>query len=359
MIDNIALALASIETFRNQIVCCDALTLLRSLPGDSVHCIVTSPPYYGLRDYGTEGQIGLEDTPQAYVARLVEVFEQARRVLRSDGTCWIVLGDSWAGSNEQLGVDGSRSFGGTRPDKIKRYAEIYTGVTAKKVPSPKPKNLIGIPWRVAFALQDAGWYLRSEIIWYKPNGMPESVTDRPTKAHETVFLLSKSETYFYDQGAIREPASQATIDRANSGNGRSVASANAKSKKATPNMSYSDCTLHDFKADVARGRNKRTVWTIPTVSSPLPHFAMFPPKLIEPMILAGCPVGSLVLDPFIGTGTTALVARQHNRQFIGCDLNLESVQIARDRLRYYGSDKQMLKEQAAGFEQLVLFEVSV
>jgi len=242
----------------------------RSIPlaDKSVHCCVTSPPYWGLRDYGTAEQLGLEDTPEAYVANMVEVFREVRRVLRDDGSLWLNLGDSYASSPASGGEQSATMTGGEH----KRTPRTrYT-----RPPGLKPKDLVGIPWRVAFALQADGWYLRSDIIWHKPNPMPESVRDRPTKAHEYLFLLTKSKRYYYDADAIN-PA----------------------------------------------GRNKRSVWTVATAPYAGAHFAVFPPKLIEPCILAGCPEGGTVLDPFAGSGTTGRVAIANRRRAVLCDVNAE------------------------------------
>lgn len=276
--------------YKNVILTGDALEWLRQLPDNSVNTCVTSPPYWGLRDYGIDGQIGLEETPEAYVERMIAVFREVRRVLRDDGTLWLNLGDSYAGSGKGAWKVKDRQKEVYIPDPDSPQCRL------PKVPSGlKPKNLIGIPWRVAFALQADGWYLRSDIIWYKPNAMPESVRDRPTKAHEYIFLLTKSERYYYDADAIKEDAV--------SGN---------------PNRPK---------------RNKRTVWTVSTKPFKGAHFATFPPDLIEPCILAGCPEGGIVLDPFFGAGTTGLVARRHNRNFIGIELNPQYVEIAKNRIK--------------------------
>jgi DNA modification methylase len=241
----------------------DCRDILHTLPAQSVHCVVTSPPYFGLRDYGTVGQLGLEETPAEYVAALVEVFREVRRVLRPDGTCWLNLGDSYAAN---------RSYQVT-PTKYKSLD--FGKSNANKVPEGlKPKDLIGIPWRVAFALQEDGWYLRSDIIWAKPNPMPESVTDRPTKSHEYIFLLTKSERYFYDHLAIKEKSTGREIF----GN---------MGKKVVINSDRNDQTSQNL--EISETRNKRTVWTVATKPYSGAHFATFPEKLVEPCILAGCP----------------------------------------------------------------------
>jgi len=308
------------------VVCADALDYLRTLPDESVNCIITSPPYYGLRDYGASGQIGLEDTPAAYVERLVAVFREIRRVLRPDGVCWLNLGDSYAGSGRGLMGDGTPSDRGDAKQGTNR------GTTVGVFNKPDwgglaPKNLIGIPWRVAFALQDDGWILRSDVIWHKPNTMPESVTDRPTKAHEYVFLLTKSERYFYDADAVREPNTPDMARRAALGHTR------GKNGKTDASRNDADTLRGEHAMEItASGRNRRSVWTVPTEPKPFAHFATFPQKLIEPMVLAGCPAGGIVCDPFMGSGTTALVARRLGRHFLGCDVNAEYVALANERL---------------------------
>ncbi|MDB5413214.1 MAG: methyltransferase [Rubritepida sp.] len=293
----------------------DSLEVLRGLPAASVQCCVTSPPYFGLRDYGQAGQIGLEPTPDAYVARLVEVFAEVRRVLRPDGTCWLNLGDCYA------------SAGGPQVAQTKWNIEGASdgqsaGLTRRPPACAKPKDLLGIPWMVAFALRADGWYLRSDIVWAKPNPMPESVKDRPTNAHEHVFLLTKSERYFYDRDAIREEA----VSDHPSGNGF----------KRDARESYKD-------ANGARGsdaqwtgvggyRNARNVWTITPQPFKGAHFATMPPALVERCIKAGSRPGDAVLDPFFGAGTTGLVARRLGRSCTGIELSPAYAEIARARL---------------------------
>ena len=281
----------------------DALEILRQLPDGSVHTCVTSPPYWGLRDYGVEGQIGLEKTPEEYVEKLVAIFREVRRVLRDDGTLWLNLGDCY--------TSGGRA---TRaPDRKSGAREMDV-----RPPTPfglKPKDLVMIPFRVALALQADGWYVRSTIIWYKPNCLPESVKDRPTTAHEYIFLMSKSPRYYYDADAIAEEAT-----------GRDPG-----------NKSHKHEILGGTKAGLCNigpktRRNKRSVWTIPTRPFKEAHFAVFPPDLIEPCILAGSPPDGVVLDPFFGSGTTGLVAQKHGRQWIGVELNPEYIRIAEERL---------------------------
>jgi DNA modification methylase len=292
----------------------DAIEVLKAMPEQSVHCCVTSPPYFGLRDYGVEGQIGLERTPEEYVDKLVQVFREVRRVLRDDGTLWLNLGDSYNGSG---GAGGDYNPGGLKEGQPK-----YPG---RKVPGLKPKDLIGIPWMVALALRNDGWYLRSDIVWHKPNAMPESVTDRPTKAHEYIFLFSKSQKYYYDADAIKEPA--VTSGQTRKFNTPKKVGRLVNQRKASGNESP------DAEPwEVPAMKNKRSVWTVPTQPFPEAHFAVYPPALITPCILAGCPVGGTVLDPFAGSGTTLLVATQHHRKSIGIELNPEYIEIAKRRL---------------------------
>lgn len=291
----------------------------RALPlsSESVHCVVTSPPYFNLRNYKVDGQIGLEKTPEAFIAELVAVFREVKRVLRKDGTCWVNIGDSFAAN----GSSGSQGKTGQRADRTFTASGI-----PKSIPSGlKNKDLIGIPWRLAFALQAEGWYLRADCIWHKPNPMPSSVLDRPTIAHEYVFLLTKSARYYYDQDAVREKtgseASPEEYLRALGSNG------GADSDRFGKGYQKRSATLtHPL------GRNRRSVWTIPTEASGWEHYATFPMALVEPCILAGCPKGGTVLDLFAGIFTGALVARKHDRNFIGVELNPKSLNIARARL---------------------------
>jgi DNA modification methylase len=302
----------------------DTREVLKTLPSNSVHCCVTSPPYWGLRDYGVPGQLGLESTPEEYVANMVEVFREVRRVLRDDGTLWLNLGDSYAMNFS--GGKGRKAGVGPNPGKPIHNAIDDQDKPARKIPDGlKPKDLVGIPWRVAFALQMDGWYLRSDIIWHKPNAMPESVTDRPTKAHEYIFLLSKSPRYYYDADAIKEP----------------LARPEELYRKTPPvfggRLKHDGYGTRKYSGNEYSGerdgRNKRTVWTVPTRPFNGAHFATFPEELIEPCILAGCPVGGTVLDPFFGAGTTGLVALKLDRKYIGIELNPEYVKLAEERLR--------------------------
>jgi DNA modification methylase len=304
----------------------DAIEVLKTMPDQCINTCVTSPPYWGLRDYGVEGQIGLEKTPEEYVSKIVEVFREVKRVLRDDGTLWLNLGDSYAGSGKGAWDNKEVQKEVYVPDKDSPQCKL------KKVPQGlKPKDLVGIPWMVAFALRADGWYLRSDCIWHKPNPMPESVTDRPTKAHEYIFLLSKSQHYYYDHEAIKEPA-------AYDGRKDTLLKGSPKYKKGVVpgQVAHSMAAKgHERWKKNERGeyvRNKRSVWTVPTQPFPEAHFAVYPPALITPCILAGCPVGGTVLDPFAGSGTTLLVATQHNRKSIGIELNPEYIEIAKRRL---------------------------
>lgn len=304
----------------------DALEQLRTLPDESVHCCVTSPPYWGLRDYGVAGQIGLEPTPAAFVARMVEVFREVRRVLRSDGTCWVNLGDSYYanGGHTDTAVNDRRgSYNiGNRPEHGKRDFRARG----------RPKDLVGIPWRVAFALQDDGWYLRQDIIWHKPNPMPESVRDRCTKAHEYIFLLTKSASYHFDAAAINEPVSgnahargSGVNPKANGPNSRMVLNRTPKPNMPRPSVGNirpnQNASFSAAVSGLVARRNKRSVWTVAPQPYRGAHFATFPAKLIEPCILAGCPMDGTVLDPFGGSGTTGAVALGHGRNAILIELN--------------------------------------
>jgi DNA modification methylase len=304
---------------------------LRALPDCSVDCCVTSPPYYGLRDYGVDGQIGLEETPEEYIKKLVAVFHEVRRVLNNEGTLWVNIGDTYAGSG-----NGAAHYPDTT---IGRIQGTNRGIVDKpnlpqgKVPKGyKAKDLVGIPWMLAFALRADGWYLRQDIIWHKPNPMPESVNDRCTKSHEYLFLLSKSPRYYFDNKAIQEIAAY---------DGR-------KDTRMKGSHKYSKKGVFPRNAPqtfAARGherwqtdeegnylRNKRDVWIINTKPTPYAHFAVFPEKLVLPCILSGCPENGIVLDPFLGSGTTAIVAMKLLRKYVGCELNPDYIKIAEQRI---------------------------
>lgn len=307
----------------------DCRAMLATLPDSSAQTCVTSPPYWGLRDYGVDGQLGLEPTPAEYVANMVEVFRDVRRVLRDDGTLWLNLGDSYAagkcGRDDEDEESLRRRFEEYGTGRPKAGRKGANGAARKAPEGLKPKDLVGIPWAVAFALRADGWYLRSDIIWSKPNPMPESVTDRPTKAHEYLFLMSKSERYFYDADAIKEPAIHA---------GRVVKASDAQTAKNGQKGDFGATafgfTQHD--TEVGDSRNRRTVWTVATTPFTDAHFATFPTKLIQPCIMAGAPVGGVVLDPFNGAGTTGLVATRLQRSYVGIELNPEYVEMARRRI---------------------------
>ena len=281
----------------------DCLETLRKMPDGMVHTCVTSPPYFGLRDYGHDGQIGLEATPDKFIAKLVNIFREVKRALRDDGTLWLNIGDSYA------------SNGGVQPGR--KSGNSFDNVTLTGIPRPctqdgiKPKDLIGIPWLLAFSLRADGWYLRQEIIWHKPNPMPESVTDRCTKSHESIFLLAKSEKYYCDMGAIKEPVAPSSIARLDQDVENQIGSARVPGKNNGNMKAVGDSEL----------RNKRSVWTVATTPYKGAHFATFPTALIEPCILAGAPAGGVVLDPFFGSGTTGQVAQALGRNYIGCELN--------------------------------------
>jgi len=306
----------------------DCLEALRKLPDESVHCVVTSPPYWGLRDYGISGQLGLESSFQDYLATMVEVFREVRRVLRKDGTLWLNMGDTYASAwvcNRRNVVGNGSLENGKRANRPNRLGDGL-----------KEKDLVGMPWRLAFALQADGWYLRSDIIWHKPNPMPESVTDRPTKAHEYLFLMSKSERYFYDSDAIREAYNEASLSRYK----YKFQGSTSPGRRQPNNKDERYKQKRDGEPN-GMGRNKRTVWTIPTAPFPEAHFATFPPALVEPCILAGCPKGGLVLDPFGGAGTTALIAERLGRETILIELNPQYAAMAERRLRDNNSSVHM------------------
>jgi len=347
------------QSFENQVLLGDALDVLRTLPDEHVQMCVTSPPYWGLRDYGVEGQIGLERTPEEYISRLVGIFSEVRRVLKKDGTLWLNLGDCYATGAGKVGEcpgggeQGARWKGhrGSRSGSQKQ-ANGAMGPTIQPNRMPiqgmKPKDLVGVPWSVAFALRADGWYLRRDIIWSKPNPMPESVLDRPTTAHEYVFLLSKSERYFYNSDAIKEPAAYLQPNSPESikspyGQGFTRrAKGNAKTFRG--GCAYTQVRSFDNSADVEHEshgnvpnesglRNKRSVWTVATQPFPEAHFATFPPALIQPCILAGSRIGDVVIDPFMGAGTMGVVAGKLGRKWVGIELNPKYKAMAELRIK--------------------------
>lgn len=312
-----------------------ALDQLRLMPDKSVHCIVTSPPYWGLRNYGVDQQLGMENTPEGYIQSMLDVFMEAHRVLRNDGTFFLNLGDTYMGGKGQNGA--SQAYRERHPG-IKVINQKALINTAPGVIRPndrphkviKPKELVGIPWRMAIALSAAGWFLRQDIIWHKPNPMPESIKDRCTKSHEYIFMFSKGRKYYFDAAAIQEKAiygggTQAGMDRTGFKDPRKFNGKHrTQSTILNPRQDY---------AGVDNGfRNKRSVWTIPLIPFKAAHFATFPEKLPQYCILAGCPVGGTVLDMFSGAGTTALVARLLGRNFYGIELNPKYIKIADRRL---------------------------
>ena len=306
----------------------DCRLTLPTLPERSVRCCVTSPPYWGLRDYGHGEQIGLESTPDAYVEQLVAVFREVRRVLTDDGTLWLNLGDSYSSMRDSKAT----------PDTLRGDSDgtavagaMNRNPAARSAAGLKHKDLVGIPWRVAFALQADGWYLRSDIIWHKPNPMPESVTDRPTKAHEYVFLLSKSARYYYDHIAIMEPAQYGEQHASKTTSWGTNRKHPNKANAADYAFAGNNNTTSRME-DGSYGRNKRTVWTVATSPYKGAHFATFPPALIEPCIFAGSAVGDTILDPFGGAGTTALVADRLGRDAILCELNPTYAGLAEQRV---------------------------
>lgn len=288
----------------------DALDIARTLDAGSVQTIVTSPPYFGLRDYGEDGQLGAESSVDEYVTNMVALFAELRRVLADDGTLWLNLGDSYSSEGGKSGIGVNARVGNTLKQRDSRTRP------ASDLPS---KNLIGVPWRVAFALQADGWILRSDIIWAKPNPMPESVTDRPTKAHEYLFLFAKSPRYYYDADAIAEPVAQSTVARLAQAIDGQAGSDRVPGKTNGPMKAVGQLGGH---------ANKRTIWTIPTVPFSAAHFAVYPPELIRPCILAASRPGDTVLDPFSGSGTTGMVATEEGRKYVGIDLNKDYLDLS-------------------------------
>ena len=326
----------------------NVLETLKYLPACSVQCVVTSPPYYGLRDYGMEGQIGMEETPDEYVAQLVKVFREVWRVLKDDGTLWLNLGDSYCNTNgfARASKEYQRAGRNDMPANDRDLTALHNA-------GFKTKDLLGIPWMVAFALRADGWYLRSDIVWNKPNPMPESVRDRPTKSHEYIFLLTKSSSYYYDYEAILEPAAydgrKDTMMKGSKkykdGSYLANGNANSLSVKGRERWRFKNLqedgqqpnTIHERRAaglkdEVYAVRNKRDVWTVSTKSYSGAHFATFPTELIEPCILAGTKEGDTVLDPFNGSGTTGEVSIKYHRLYIGCELNPKYVKLTHRRL---------------------------
>lgn len=301
----------------NKIFCGNAFDILKTLPSESVDMCVTSPPYYGLRDYGVEAQIGNEQTPYEYIQNLLLVFEEVKRVLKPDGTLWVNIADSYAANNKNFKLPPNKDFSAV--------PKLWHGI--------KQKDMIGVPWLLAFSLRENGWYLRSDIIWHKKNCMPESVKDRPSKCYEHIFLLSKSSKYYYDYDAVKEPAAQSSILR--------------YSRGVSDKTKYRDRKQGIFmprdKTDFSDMRNRCDVWSVAINASHIPgHFAIYPEKLIEPCIMAGSAVGGVVLDPFFGSGTTGIVAVKNSRKFIGIDINPEYCKTARERILQLTNETEVI-----------------
>jgi DNA modification methylase len=340
---------------KNQIINSDCIEGLKTLPDESIDCCVTSPPYFGLRDYGHEGQIGLEETPEAFVAKMVEVFTEVKRVLKKEGTLWLNLGDSYAGYHGNKNYSLGEATPSDKPcyrENLRKSMSVKkraAAITDRSLPL-KPKDLIGIPWMVAFALRSSGWYLRQDIIWHKPNPMPESVTDRCTKSHEYIFLLSKSPKYYYDHEAIKQPFLETSVQRLSqdvenqkgsdrvpgktNGAMKAVGHKNLMNKGLTPHTMHKNrMNGREVNGTLKGGANKRSVWTVTTKPFSEAHFATFPEDLIVDCIKAGCPENGIILDPFMGAGTTAIVSSKLNRDFIGFELNPQYIEIAKKRMQ--------------------------
>lgn len=314
----------------------DCREALRGLPPESVQCVVTSPPYWGLRDYSVEGQFGMEGSLDEYVARLVETFREVRRALRPDGVLWLNIGDSYAGSWGAQGRQGKTGeLAGRSACAVRQIAAAAkrTSGTGARQPGLKAKDLVGVPWSVAFALRADGWWLRSDVIWEKPNPMPESVEDRPTRAHEYLFLMSKSRKYFYDADAIKEPLKHPDDSTADD-----LARAFSRRRETRPNASQGPAKL---SGEHPSTRNRRSVWRIAPEPFRGAHFATFPTALVEPCILAGSRPGDLVLDPFNGAGTTGLVAARLGRRYVGVDLSAAYLDMSIERIERATRQRQL------------------
>lgn len=314
----------------NRIFCGNAVDVLRSFPAESVNMCVTSPPYYCLRDYGIEAQIGNEQTPYEYIQNLLLVFEEVKRVLKPDGTLWVNIADSYSGSgkggwNKQISERNRNRLNPQYNPSCFNMPKLWHGI--------KQKDMIGVPWLLAFSLRENGWYLRSDIIWHKKNCMPESVKDRPSKCYEHIFLLSKSSKYYYDYDAVKEPAAQSSILR--------------YSRGVSDKTKYRDRKQGIFmprdKTNFSDMRNRRDVWSVAINASHIPgHFAIYPEKLIELCIMAGSAVGGVVLDPFFGSGTTGIVAVKNSRKFIGIDINPEYCKTAQMRINEISNETEVI-----------------
>jgi len=325
----------------NKVIIADVLEGLSQLEDSSVDACVTSPPYYGLRDYGIDGQIGLEITPELYIKKLVEVFREVRRVLKNDSTLWLNIGDSYGGSGKGIWNNPKLNKQTYKPTSADGIADVPTVFG-----SIKNKDLMGIPWMLAFALREDGWYLRQDIIWHKPNAMPESVRDRCTKAHEYIFLLSKSKKYYFNHEAVKEPCvgfnnelpagSKGTLtpnSRRRTGNNKTFRGGGIyTNNRSFNNHIPADKASVGLKPSETGLRNKRSVWSVGTKGYNGSHFATFPTELIRPCILAGSQPNGIILDPFLGSGTTAVVALQEGRDFIGIELNKDYADMATSRI---------------------------
>jgi DNA modification methylase len=341
----------------NKIYLGDALEVCKTFPDESVDCVITSPPYWGLRDYGVEGQMGSEETPEEFIKKMAALFHEIKRVLKDDGTLWLNIGDSYAGSWGAMSHDiegkAKRTGSNKRPvtslinHKKDRSTPKWSYSNVRPQGDIKAKDLVGIPWMLAFALRADGWYLRQDIIWAKPNPMPESVIDRCTKSHEYVFLLDKRKTYYFDSEAIKEPVQPDSVARA----GRAIGedhknildapgaftpdqAGGGTGMKGRTGMMKGDGSPFDYA--ITGKRNKRSVWNVGTQGFPDAHFATFPEDLIVPMIKAGSREGGVVLDPFMGSGTTGMVARKLQRNYVGIELNPEYLKMAEGRIRKEG-----------------------
>ena len=327
-----------------RIITGDSMHVLKTMEDESINCVIPSPPYYGLRDYGIDGQMGLEETPEEYIQSMVELFREVRRVLKKDGTLWLNIADSYAGGAGRWG--GTKNMSGKQKSNAGSIGEIHTAKPWKHK-EIKRKDLIGIPWMLAFALRADGWYLRQDIIWSKPNPMPESVTDRCTKSHEYIFLLSKSPKYYFDYEAIKEQrSSNNDIPPAGSAGAFGPQQSRRRDKgdrRTFRGGMYTEGNTYHNSAEIEAGshgnkpaedslRRKRDVWTIATKPFRGAHFATFPEDLVIPCLIAGCPEGGTTLDPFSGSGTVGVVCKKNNRNFIGIELNPKYAAMAEERI---------------------------
>lgn len=337
----------------NQIIQGNSLNIIENLPEKSINTCITSPPYWGLRDYGSNDQLGMEKTPEEFISNLVDVFREVKRVLKDDGTLWVNIGDSYAGywGDKKAKEENRPSLADKKGFSMNSKPNFHEAFSGNSI---KPKDLVGIPWMLAFALRADGWYLRQDIIWSKPNCMPESVTDRCTKSHEYIFMLSKSQKYYYDAESIRTRPSDSTFNRVNQdienqsgsiGNGGAKTNGNMKAVLRSSDKQRGHSRRHvgfndkwdnmSVEEQRSMGANKRSVWTVAPSNFREAHFATFPENLIIDCVKAGCPPGGVVLDPFMGAGTTGLVAAKLDRNYIGFELNPDYIKIAEKRILEY------------------------